>query len=707
MKRIYHYICLLILSVILLPACSDDNKEFEGKDNYITSFSLRLENETELNGLIEGNKITINASSSQSLERAKATVKLSENAKIFPNPEEITNWEEDIVFAVTSYNGTRSQYKYTVNRTEQEQAGTIILATQADVDAFGQKGITSIAGNLILGQISGKDSIKSLSPLAGLTQIGYSLIVYPTVDMTNFEGLENLTKVGDLIQIESSPRVQSVLFPALEMAGGVALKNDSLITISFPKLKNVSKSFVINSGMGQVILPSLERVGETFRLTNTFSNVKALMPSVILPYLKEVGSIELSRLENVKKVDFSELKTIADLNLYPLEKLIYINAPKLQIITGKLTTSATSKLSEFSLPELEEVNDMIVEGKQITTVNLPKLKRVKGKLSLNYAKINGLAKGFESLETVEGELYMLDLAMKDLIFPSSIKKINRLSIYNYLSAPLTKINIKGMNIKELAVMASAVDGVEIIGDDVFNGTLSILPDNAKSYTLKFPKLQGFSEVDSLSLGSYISNIDVLNIKGIKKIKKGLTIPNNNLQDFSISDLEEVGGNFTINHLNNIVDPSVIQINISDLKNVGGNFNVTIDSRSVRTLNVPKLESVGRDFTIGTGYMSTSSWSPSCHLRYLLFPKLTSIEGKMSLVPYKDDASKVNEELTDLNGFSALKKVSGIEIKAQAALVSYAGLKNALSALTAGQWIVERNGYNPTYDQLKSGAWTKP
>lgn len=697
----------MILSVVLLSACSDDNEDFEGKDNYITSFSLKLENATELNALIEGNQIIINASHNQSLDKAKAIVKLSENARIFPSPDDITNWDEDIVFAVTSYNGTRMQYKYTVSRSEQEQAGTVILATQADVDAFGQKGITSIAGNLILGQISGNDSIKSLSPLVGLKQIGYSLIVYPTVDMTNFEGLENLTRVGDLIQIESAPRIQSVLFPALELAGGISLKNDSLITISFPKLKTVSKSFSVNSGMGEVILPSLEKVGGTFQLTNTFYSVKALIPSVVLPYLKEVGSIDLSRLENVKKVDLSELKTIADLNLYPLEKLIYINAPKLQTITGKLTTSATSKLSEFSLPELVEVNDMIIEGKQIATVNLPKLKRVKGKLSLNYAKINGLANGFESLEIVEGELYMLDLAMKDLIFPSSIKKINKLSIYNYLSAPLAQINIKGMNIKELAIMASAVDGVEIIGDDVFNGTLSILPDNAKSYTLKFPKLQGFQEVDSLSLGSYISNIDVLHIKGIKKIKKGLTIPNNNLQDFSISDLEEVGGNFIINHLNNIVDPAVTRINISDLKKVGGDFNVTIDSRSVRTLNVPKLESVEKDFTLGTGYMSTSSWSPSCDLKYLLFPKLASIAGKMTLVPYKSDASKINEELIDLNGFSALTKVSGIEIKGQTALVSYAGLKNALSSFGAGQWFVEKNGYNPTYDQLKSGAWVKP
>ena len=135
--------------------------------------------------------------------------------------------------------------------------------------------------------------------------------------------------------------------------------------------------------------------------------------------------------------------------------------------------------------------------------------------------------------------------------------------------------------------------------------------------------------------------------------------------------------------------------------------MSVDSRSVRTLNVPKLESVGGNFTLGTGYMSTSSWSPSCHLKYLLFPKLESIGGKMTLVPYKDDASKINEELADLNGFSALKKVSGIEIKSHTALVSYEGLKNALSAFTSAQWIVEKNGYNPTYDQLKSGAWTKP
>lgn len=705
MKKIFNKnICLLILFVFIFSACSDDDP-FAGTDNYISSFSLK-QAETVLEATIQNNTIILQAPEGASLNGAVATVVLSENAQILPNPAEITNWDEEIIFVVTAHNGTRVQYKYKVDRTSIEHEGSIVLATQADIETFGKQGVTYIKGNLILGQSSGADSITSLAPLASLKEIGYSLVAYPTVALVNFEGLDNLEKVGDLIQIEQATKVESVSFPALKTVGGVSLQNEKLLSIKFPKLVQVSKSFKINAPMGEVSLGSLERIGDLLQLRSNYST-KPILSSVVLPSLKEAKTIEISFLESVKKVDFSDLERVSDVILYPLKGLIFINAPKLHTVEGQFATSAVSSLSEFSLPELVEAKNLIIEGQSIRTVSLPKLKTVTGKLSLLYAKVNGIANGFESLQNIEGELYLGDLTMTSLVFPASLNRIQKLTLYNRSTTPLSVVNVKGLNIGELALMAEAVNNVKIVGDEVFKGILSILPDNAKTYDLKFPKLEGFTEVDSLNLGTYISVIDTLDIKGIKKINRSLWIPNNNLKGFSISDLEEVGGNFTISHLNSITAETTTQVNINDLKKVGGDFDISVNSRSVRTLNVPKLQIVGGNFTIGTGYLSTSSWSPSCDLKTLLFNQLATIGGKLTLVSDKNNNSSINQELVDLNGFSSLKNVQSIEIKNQAALVSFSGLKNALSSFGTTQWSVSNNAYNPTYDQLKAGQWVRP
>ena len=169
MIKTKHFVFAL-LTALLFTACSKTDEPFTGKDNYISSFSLK-QGETVLNAVISDKVITVSAPEGMTLAGATASVKLSENAKIYPDPSSITDWNDEALFAVTAYNGTQIRYKYTVVRNSIDEKGTVVLETQADVDAFGTKGITAIGGNLVIGRTTGVDSISSLAPLFQLKEI--------------------------------------------------------------------------------------------------------------------------------------------------------------------------------------------------------------------------------------------------------------------------------------------------------------------------------------------------------------------------------------------------------------------------------------------------------------------------------------------------------------------------------------------------------
>jgi hypothetical protein len=204
MIRKYNYKTVLRLLPIIafaFVACTENEADpFSGKDNYIAAFSLTQGN-TVFDAAIAGDVITVTVPEGLSLNNAKATVKLSENASIYPDPAKITAWDDEALFAVTAYNGAKATYKYTVARSGVAREGTVVLETQADVDAFGQLGITFIDGNLTVGRAAGTDSITSLAPLAGLKEVAYSLTLNPTYAGTGLEGLENLERVGGTLQV--------------------------------------------------------------------------------------------------------------------------------------------------------------------------------------------------------------------------------------------------------------------------------------------------------------------------------------------------------------------------------------------------------------------------------------------------------------------------------------------------------------------------
>jgi len=678
---------MLLSGLLALTSCKKD-ASFEGADNYITSFALN-QSGTVLYAAISDHSITIKAPEGLSLDQAKVAIVLSENASIYPDPSSITEWNDEMQFVVTAHNGTQQIYTYSVIRSSIATEETIILPTQADIDAFGKKGITEIKGSLIIGRPTGKDSISSLAALSKLTKIGYSLTLYPTYSGQDLIGLENLERIGADLQIEGVRSVQKIVFGNLTNAGSIYIKSPVAVSFEFPSLKTVNKTLTLDGPIAGVSLPVLSTVGGLLTL-NTASNSGALLSKVSFPALKEAGGLSFTYFTKLEKIDLSALVKTGDLNMVSLASLYTIITPKLQTATGKITIPTSSNLREVSFPALVQAGGLSIEAKTVNSLEFPVLKTVSGLLKVNNVAVDGI-KNFTALTEVGTELYLGELTkMTSFGLPASLKKIGKLSIYNRLVPAPAEINVKGLAVAELNIQTAG--SVKLIGDEVFKGTLNINP----SALTTFPTLQGFAEIDSLGFNGYISNINDVQINGIKKINKSFLMPNNNVKTFSMPDLEEVGGNFTINHFNSVTQAT---IEIPKLKKIGGDFNVQVQSTLVSTLKFTALTTVGGNFMLGTGY------SIRC-LTNVLFPVLEKVGKKLSIYAQNDSQSYVNNKMTNLDGFSALKSVSAIEVKAQTSLVSFAGFKNAFASITATAWTTSKNAYNPTYADLVAGNWTK-
>ena len=138
--------------------------------------------------------------------------------------------------------------------------------------------------------------------------------------------------------------------------------------------------------------------------------------------------------------------------------------------------------------------------------------------------------------------------------------------------------------------------------------------------------------------------------------------------------------------------------------MGGRYNNYDDE------TFPLLESVGGDMTFQTGYVS---WNNFYGPDKILYPSLRIVGGVLDIRPrtpdpWSSDPSELNNTLTNLDFLSEVESIGGFRIENHEALVSYEGLKKAISTCPSSKWAVENNGYNPTYEQLtKEQQWTKP
>jgi hypothetical protein len=686
----YKYLMLLLTGVLTFASCSKETEPdpFTGKDSYITAFSLQ-QGEAVFHAAIAGEVITITVSEGFSLNQAKATVRISENATIYPDPSTITDWNEERQFAVTAYNSGQIKYKYTVKRNGFAHDGTVILETQADVDAFGQQGITLIDGNLTIGRTGGTDSITSLAPLADLREVAYTLTINPTFAGTGLDGLGNLEHAG-IVQIGDLKHLEVLTLPNLKTVGGFSLQNTVTYIVELPELAGASKQFNLICPLYQLQLPSLKYAGGTV----TINGSNATIAQISLPALEEAGSITFNYLSSVEKIDLPQLKKADALSCPSLAKLSFIYAPMLEEVKGRVSLASLAGLPEFELPELKRAGEVYISNcAALRVLNFPKLTSADN-ISLSAALVKGL-EGFPALQSAGSVTVSADANTGTVVLPDALQRIDYLTV----NSAAEEINIKG---KDVGTLSLTQPVKKITGDEVFHGTLYFnfgsVPEESQ-----LPLLEGFSEVDSIYIRSG-SLMDV-HVRGIRKVNKGFYITTNYSgypYNFSLRDLEEVGGNLDIRY--SMYHSTATALEIGSLQRVGGNFTMNVMTKTVDTLRFPALATIGGDFLLGAGYTSGSNFISA---GTLLFPQLATIGGTLKIMALTTSPTINNDKLTDLDGFAALAGVKAIEVTGMAALTDYSGLRKLFENLAEDQWITPTNNrYNPAYQDLIDGKWTE-
>jgi hypothetical protein len=697
---------LLLLTMIFVAGCSDDDSPFGGKDNYISSFRLK-QGDITLQASISSGDIVITAPENLLLTGAKADITLSENAAISPDPSSITDWDTDRSFVVTSRNGSKATYNYRVERSVVSRDGDIVLLTQAEVEEFAALDLSRINGSLTIGAATGKDSVYSLAPLSGLKTVVYNLIVNPTYAGKDLSGLENIEQVGSL-QIGTLKKLKAADFPKLTtVMSNLVVNGAGVKSLAFPELISIDKALQIGGdSLVNLSFPKLQIVVENLTLTNSYAGSK--LESIEFPALEKVGgNLAITQWKGVTSINLPLLKNTIGFQVSGLPKLESLSAPKLQStlgacyvtscallksldLTSLKTAAAAFSLEYLALENLEGVKSLSSIGGEARFTNMlalkssqgvKSLKTVGGGLSLQYlnALEDDLA-GFSSITEIGGSLQLYLVPFKKFS-GFSLTKVGAITLAGYNVSTIEEIDLRNVPTNNLT-LNNITTPFTLKGNDVCNYAITWTNCNIKA-------IEGFKEVKSLNYTASTTATEAT-INSVRKVQESLSIYAANLNKLSFPDLTEVGGYFSMTQPPKEVD-------LPMFKKIGG--GATIYAYTMPSLSIPALQSIGGDCLIGTAASSGKE------LAEIKMPALKKVDGILNI---QGNSIYSNLKLTNLNGFSALTEVKGITVWFNPALTDFSGLKNAvLSLSSAGDWKVTDNGYNPTYEQAKAGQLVKP
>ncbi|WP_321332233.1 hypothetical protein [uncultured Bacteroides sp.] len=714
-------------SFCLLSCSNDDKAPADANDNFITSATLSVGGKT-YEAVIANNEITITVPYTVSLSGATVDLKYTQSAKILPDPTSITDWDNERIFRVTSYNGDENQYTYRVIKDDIRQEGDVALSNASEITAFAESGVTIIKGNLTIGTDDGED-IEKITELSKLKQVEGNIVIKNSYKGNDLTGLDNLTSIGGLYignkNIPSTSPLYQVSLEALTtVTGNVMICNNETKWIMTKRLADVGGNIVINSSNLQSIqMEMLSKVTGNFNIQSDTDEdgdgvpeLGGTMVSLILPELTSVGdTLSANYLASLKSIDLEKLKSAGAI-LFETLPLTFetINLPAIQTVEGDLNiSSSTTKIAIGSIinrnetltsfggfSKLQKVGGTLTLANFINVMQLPSLTSIaelggyylfhldKAKTELDFSKTSFLKQGDNDCElrisytpitkiigkaTMNCKLnldqFYLKNALPDL---EGIETINNFRIFvdsNYATA----FESKTFNIKK------------VIGNLYINGGL-----NYDGVTTNLIQLMNFPNLESVGGYFYLanSNISAPNLTTVG----GQFLLKNNLTEFNLNKLETVGLSSSAQDVSNN-EPN---ISSSEPAFYIQDMNTTI-------LKIPVLKEVGeKGLTIDIGGKSSTVTELSC-------PKLETVDGNITIMGGLNPITRfLNKSLTTLS-FPLLVKAASVTIENLNILNNFTDFAPLFTnnIMEDGKWIVTKCAYNPTYQNMKNGQYTQP
>lgn len=677
MKSFFRTLLCSICFAVILSACTKttieegEDNPFNGTDNHLTSFALKVGNETYV-ATLTGENINITVPVNTSLAGAKAEYELCEQATILPDPTTITEWDKDQTFRVKSYKGEARDYTYSVKWSEIPHEGNILLLTQADVDAFAKSGATIIDGNLIIGSAATADpktAIVSLEGLKAVKEVTSQIIINNSFSGTDLKGLEHIERcsgfyIGNATAATTFAQEVVVSLPALTVTGDLILNNNSIKSVSMPKLTSVGNLLVTSKEIASLELPLLKEVAGDLSVKNPSTIINNVLTEVKFTELVSVGgSLSMQYFPSIAKAEF----------------------PKLTYVGGGIDVQLNSStFEELSFPVLETANGIIniERAPALATINLPKVKQVNSFIfnKVSYGKYPLKSLNLAALENIENEFYLRDVPMESISLPA----------LNSVGGNMTLWGVQSMTTLEMPALTQIKGKFNLSSANLLPSLdLSKLTElGAIDLTgcLKLEKVKSPKEIGSVTV-NFASNADcpLPLFEGLETVREDFALSScSNTAEFNIENIKKIK-TFKFND-----GAQGATLTLAAVTEIG---TLEIGSYRLTELNAPNLAKVG-------DLKFSSVWS----LATINIPALKSV-GNFSLAEHGSwNAS--NARMTNLDAFAGITDMESVKIEYCGKLADFSDLSQIIAGLTADKWAVSNCAYNPTYQEMVEGKFTK-
>ena len=693
-----NYFLPMLLSLFFLGAC-DKNDEIipeDADENFITSVVMTVDGKSYTADIAD-NTVTITVPYTVSLNNAEVEFKYTTSATIIPDPETVTDWDNERTFRVTSYNGDAREYAYKVVKSEIESDGDVELKTTEEVASFAATKTTVVKGNLIIGSdVEEAEKITDISALASLKEVTGNIIIRNSYNGADLTGLDNIASAGGL-QIGSveapskATELHMISMKALEtLSGDISVYNDQVTYVLFEKLATIGGSVMYNAPSLQSFeFPVLTSVDKDLNIQGLNGENKAA---------GTISSLELSELTSVGGV----------LSVNNLAKLTSINLLKLKETGGLDFHTVPVMLETINLPEIETVNGSIIMEANMEAPPAGSFVPQRNDVLLAFG-------GMDKLTTVKGQIKIKNFtALKQLPDWSKITTLGSITLdyLEDLSGTLTLPNARFETFGETAPQIEIISKMLLnkieTAEDLSNVDFVV----KQIQNFKFPEIT-FKSINNFTCTPTTNNTDytiptIQHVYGNLHVTSTTTDCKAKFPDLEIVDgygyiqiitggtvempaLKEVGGQFYMSGLFKGCDLPLLSKVCCSASPVyyeegEGSLAITLQNKS---LDLPELLHVG-----GEGLFVDDATGITCN-------KLQTIDGTLQ-IKY---ATSLSQETLSME---TLETLHGVFFNGLTKFTDYTFFGKFIEngMITEENWSVAKCGYNPDFQNMKDKKYTQ-
>ena len=693
-----NYFLPMLLSLFFLGACDKNNEIIpeDADENFITSVVMTVDGKSYTADITD-NTVMITVPYTVSLNNAEVEFKYTTSATIIPDPETVTDWDNERTFRVTSYNGDAREYAYKVVKSEIESDGDVELKTTEEVASFAATKTTVVKGNLIIGSdVEEAEKITDISALASLKEVTGNIIIRNSYNGADLTGLDNIASAGGL-QIGSveapskATELHMISMKALEtLSGDISVYNDQVTYVLFEKLATIGGSVMYNAPSLQSFeFPVLTSVDKDLNIQGLNGENKAA---------GTISSLELSELTSVGGV----------LSVNNLAKLTSINLLKLKETGGLDFHTVPVMLETINLPEIETVNGSIIMEANMEAPPAGSFVPQRNDVLLAFG-------GMDKLTTVKGQIKIKNFtALKQLPDWSKITTLGSITLdyLEDLSGTLTLPNARFETFGETAPQIEIISKMLLnkieTAEDLSNVDFVV----KQIQNFKFPEIT-FKSINNFTCTPTTNNTDytiptIQHVYGNLHVTSTTTDCKAKFPDLEIVDgygyiqiitggtvempaLKEVGGQFYMSGLFKGCDLPLLSKVCCSASPVyyeegEGSLAITLQNKS---LDLPELLHVG-----GEGLFVDDATGITCN-------KLQTIDGTLQ-IKY---ATSLSQETLSME---TLETLHGVFFNGLTKFTDYTFFGKFIEngMITEENWSVAKCGYNPDFQNMKDKKYTQ-